>query len=65
MKTETKCVQAGYEPKNGEPRVLPIAMSTTFKYDSTKEVGDLFDLKADGFSTPASAIRRRRRSKTR
>ena len=49
MKTETKCVQAGYDPKNGEPRVLPISMSTTFRYDSTKEVGDLFDLKADGF----------------
>lgn len=49
MKIETKCVQAGYEPKNGEPRVTPIAMSTTFKYESTKEVGDLFDLKTDGF----------------
>lgn len=43
-KIETKCVQAGYTPKNGEPRVLPVAMSTTFKYESTKEVGDLFDL---------------------
>lgn len=49
MKIETKCVQAGYEPKNGEPRVLPISMSTTFKYESTKHVGDLFDLKEEGF----------------
>lgn len=46
---ETKCVQAGYKPENGQPRVVPVAMSTTFKYESTKEVGDLFDLKADGF----------------
>lgn len=49
MKTDTKCVQSGYEPKNGEPRVVPVSMSTTFKYDSTETVGDLFDLKADGF----------------
>lgn len=48
-KIETKCVQAGYDPKNGEPRVVPISMSTTFKYESTQAVGDLFDLKADGF----------------
>lgn len=49
MEQETKCVQSGYTPSNGEPRVLPIAMSTTYKYDSTEEVGDLFDLKKDGF----------------
>ena len=49
MKPETKCVQSGYNPRNGDPRVLPIAMSTTFKYDSTDDVGDLFDLKQDGF----------------
>ena len=49
MKLETKCVQSGYEPKNGDPRVVPISMSTTFQYDSTEAVGDLFDLKADGF----------------
>ncbi len=48
-KIATKCVQAGYEPKNGEPRVLPIYQSTTFKYDSAQEVGDLFDLKKEGF----------------
>jgi O-acetylhomoserine (thiol)-lyase len=45
MKIETKCVQAGYNPENGDPRVLPIAMSTTYKYESTQQVGDLFDLK--------------------
>ncbi|MDO4562506.1 MAG: PLP-dependent transferase [Clostridia bacterium] len=48
-KIETKCVQAGYTPKNGEPRVVPIAQSTTYSYDSTQTVGDLFDLKADGY----------------
>lgn len=45
---ETLCVQGGYEPKNGEPRILPIYQSTTYKYDSADEVGDLFDLKAAG-----------------
>lgn len=49
MKIETKCVQAGYEPKNGEPRVLPIIQSTTYKYESSQEMGDLFDLKTSGF----------------
>lgn len=49
MEKETKCVQSGYAPENGAPRVLPIAMSTTYKYDSTDDVGDLFDLKKDGF----------------
>lgn len=48
-KIETKCVQSGYSPKNGEPRVVPVNMSTTFKYESVQAVGDLFDLKADGF----------------
>lgn len=45
----TKCIQSGYEPKNGEPRVLPIYQSTTFKYDSSEHVGKLFDLEAEGF----------------
>ncbi|MBO5060709.1 MAG: O-acetylhomoserine aminocarboxypropyltransferase/cysteine synthase [Clostridia bacterium] len=45
---ETKCIQSGYTPKNGEPRVLPIYQSTTYKYDSADHLGDLFDLKADG-----------------
>ena len=49
MKLETKCVQSGYRPKSGEHGALPIAMSTTFTYESTQAVGDLFDLKADGF----------------
>lgn len=46
---ETNCIQAGYEPKNGEPRVLPIYQSTTFKYDSSEHVGKLFDLVEEGF----------------
>lgn len=46
---ETLAVQAGYEPKNGEPRVLPICQSTTFKYDSCEELAKLFDLDAAGF----------------
>lgn len=46
---DTKCVQEGYKPKNGEPRVLPIAQSTTFKYDSAETMGKLFDLEEAGF----------------
>ena len=49
MQNETKCLHSGYAPKNGEPRALPIYQSTTFKYGSTKEIGDLFDLTAPGF----------------
>lgn len=49
MKIDTLCVQAGYEPKNGEPRVVPIAQSTTFVYDTAEMMGKLFDLEADGF----------------
>lgn len=45
---ETKCIQSGYTPKNGEPRILPIYQSTTYKYDSSEHLGDLFDLKAPG-----------------
>ena len=45
----TICVQGGYEPKNGEPRVVPIVQSTTFKYESSKQMGDLFDLKDTGY----------------
>lgn len=48
-KTGTNCVQAGYTPKNGEPRVMPIIQSTTFKYESSEEMGKLFDLEADGY----------------
>ena len=46
----TKCIQSGYSPKNGEPRVLPIVQSTTYKYDSSVEMGKLFDLETSGFS---------------
>lgn len=46
---ETKCVQAGYTPKNGESRMIPIVQSTTFKYDTSEEMGKLFDLEADGY----------------
>lgn len=46
---ETKCIQEGYQPKNGEPRVLPIYQSTTYKYDSSEQVGKLFDLTEEGF----------------
>mgnify|MGYP002317157276 CR=1 FL=1 len=49
MKTESLCLHAGYTPKNGEPRVLPIVQSTTFTYDSTAEVAKLFDLETSGF----------------
>ena len=49
MKQETKCIQAGYTPKNGEPRMIPIIQSTTFKYDSSAEMGKLFDLEASGY----------------
>ena len=49
MKLDTICVQGTYKPKNGEPRVMPIIQSTTFKYDSSDEMGDLFDLKKSGY----------------
>ena len=49
MKIETKCIQAGYEPKNGEPRMIPIVQSTTFKYDTSEDMGKLFDLQASGY----------------
>jgi O-acetylhomoserine (thiol)-lyase len=48
MKIETKCLHAGYTPKNGETRVLPIYQSTTYVYDSTEHIGKLFDLTAEG-----------------
>jgi len=46
---ETKCVQSGWQPKNGEPRVLPIYQSTTFKYETSEQMGKLFDLEASGY----------------
>ena len=49
MKIETKCIQSGYTPKNGEARVLPIYQSTTYKYENCESMGKLFDLEADGY----------------
>lgn len=49
MKLDSICVQGTYEPKNGEPRVIPIVQSTTYKYDSSVEMGNLFDLKDSGY----------------
>lgn len=46
---ETLCVQAGWTPKNGEPRVLPIYQSTTFKYSTSEEMARLFDLEDEGY----------------
>ncbi len=48
-KIETKCVQSGYTPANGEPREIPIIQSTTFKYATSEEMGKLFDLEKDGY----------------
>ncbi len=45
----TKCLTAGYTPKNGEPRQIPIVQSTTFKYDTSEDMGKLFDLEASGY----------------
>ncbi|MBQ5607247.1 MAG: O-acetylhomoserine aminocarboxypropyltransferase/cysteine synthase [Prevotella sp.] len=49
LKPATLCVQAGWKPKNGEPRVLPIIQSTTFKYDNSDEMAQLFDLEKSGY----------------
>ena len=46
---ETKCIQSGWEPQNGEPRIMPIVQSTTFKYGSSDEMGALFDLEKEGY----------------
>ena len=48
-KINTKCVQSGYRPGNGEPRQIPIVQSTTFKYDTSEDMGKLFDLEASGY----------------
>lgn len=67
MKIETKCVQEGYKPKNGEPRVLPIYQSTTFKYDTCDYMGKLFDLEAEEYfytrlaNPTAGAVEKKRR----
>ena len=44
MKIETKCLHSGYSPKNGEPRVVPIVQSTTYRFDSCDHVAELFDM---------------------
>ncbi|MCX4320267.1 O-acetylhomoserine aminocarboxypropyltransferase/cysteine synthase family protein [Roseburia sp. 1XD42-69] len=49
MKISTTCVQGGYTPGNGEPRQIPIIQSTTFKYDTSEDMGKLFDLEASGY----------------
>lgn len=49
MKQNTICVQGGYTPANGEPRQIPIVQSTTFKYDTSEDMGKLFDLEASGY----------------
>ena len=49
MKQNTICIQGGYTPKNGEPRQIPIVQSTTFKYDTSEDMGKLFDLEASGY----------------
>ena len=46
---ETICIQGGYQPGNGDPRQLPIFQSTTFKYDTSADMGKLFDLESDGY----------------
>ena len=48
MRIETQCVQAGYQPENGQPRILPIYQSTTYKFDSAEHLGKLFDLSVPG-----------------
>lgn len=52
LKTATLCVQGGYQPKNGEPIEVPIIQSTTFKYDDSNEMAQLFDLKKRVISIP-------------
>lgn len=49
MKKETICVQSGWKPKNGEPRILPIYQSTTYKYETSEQMGRLFDLEESGY----------------
>ena len=45
----TKCIHEGYKPGNGEPRQVPVYQSTTFKYDTSDEMGQLFDLEKEGY----------------
>ena len=57
MKPATLCVQAGWTPKKGEPRVLPIYQSTTFKYETSDQMAKLFDLEESGYFTPVCRTR--------
>ena len=57
MRDETKCLHSGYTPKNGEPRVLPIVQSTTYVFDSTEHIGQLFDMPRN-LCIPGLPIRR-------
>ena len=65
-KIETKCIQSGWQPTKGEPRVLPIYQSTTFKYDTSEQMGRLFDLEdifiQDFRIRPMMRLHRRSRS---
>ena len=49
LHSDTLCVQAGWEPQNGEARIVPIYQSTTFKYDDSEQMARLFDLKEEGY----------------
>jgi len=49
MKFDTSCLHAGYRPGNGEPRNIPIIQSTTFRYETSEDMGKLFDLQASGY----------------
>ena len=49
LKPGTLCVQGGWQPKNGEPRMLPIYQSTTFKYENSEQMAKLLDLEASGY----------------
>ena len=55
-KINTRCVQGGYTPGNGEPRQIPIVQSTTFKYDTSEDMGRLFDLEAEGYFYPTNDL---------
>ena len=61
LKSATKCIHSGYKAENGDPRVFPLVQSTTYKYDTADELGDLFDLKTEGhiysrISNPTVAV---------
>ena len=55
MTVDTLCVQGGWQPKKGEPRQVPVYSSTTFRYETSEQMADLFDLKAPGYFYPRLA----------